>query len=124
MNFPALVSVAALPHFRLLVRFADSTEAIIDFREQLALPIMRTIATPEAFARVRKAASSSFIYWDVDVPPLERPDASSDWLYLQSLPSTLRERFEHLLEQGTDWSLAATMIHKESLNTPSTLNFS
>ena len=124
MNFPALVSVAPLPNFRLLVRFADSTEAVIDFREQLQLPIMLSIATPEAFARVRKADSSSHIYWDVDVPPLERPDASSDWLYLQSLPQELRERFERLLEQGTDWSLAAMMICQESLDTSSTHTFS
>jgi hypothetical protein len=113
MKFPHLTDVQPLPDFQLQVRFADETETIVDFREQLSTPIMHSIATPEAFATARIAESNSFVFWDVDVPPIERPDASSDWLYLQSLPAEARERFQALLASAEDWDNAAAQIRSE-----------
>ncbi len=110
MKFPRLTTAEALSNFQLRVRFQDNTEADIDFREQLVLPVMRSIATPEAFARVRVAETGSSCYWDVDVPPTERPDASSDWLYLQSVSAELREEFETRLAKGDDWQEAAEKL--------------
>lgn len=104
MKFPRLVEAQALPGFQLWIRFQDDTEGVIDFREHVALPVMRSIATPEAFARVRVAETGSYLYWDVDVPPMERPDASSDWLYLQTFSAEVRHEFETLFEQSADWS--------------------
>ncbi len=121
MKFPALHNIRTLPNFRLWMRFADNTETIVDFSNDITNSmttnsIMRSLATPEAFARVRIAASGGYIWWDVDVPPTERPDASSDWLYLQSLPPALRQEIETLLEQTTDWNAITQVLNKRNIS--------
>jgi len=103
MKFPRLLQAKALPDFQLWVQFQDNAEAVIDFRKQIALPVMLSNATPEAFARVRVAETGSYCYWDVDVPPTERLDASSDWLYLEMVPAEAREKFEEYLTRGENW---------------------
>ncbi|MCU0426850.1 MAG: DUF2442 domain-containing protein [Candidatus Kapabacteria bacterium] len=110
MKFPRLLAAEPLPDFRLKVRFQDDTETIIDFNDQLSLPVMLSIATPEAFARVRLAETGSYLYWDVSVPPTEQPDASSDWLYLQRFSFEQRKAFEECLESGEDWNTAAALL--------------
>jgi tetratricopeptide (TPR) repeat protein len=110
MKFPRLLSAEALPNFHLRVCFQDNTETIVDFREQLVAPVMRSIATPEAFARVRVAETGSYCYWDVDAPPTERPDASSDWLYVQQFSEDHRKEFEEHLARSADWQEAANTL--------------
>jgi hypothetical protein len=113
MKFPALLHATVLPEFCLALSFADGTQTVVDFHAQLSAPVMCCVASPEAFAKVRVDESGSFMYWDVDVPLLERPDASSDWLYLQSFPENARQRFEADLEQGKNWNEAAMQLQSE-----------
>jgi hypothetical protein len=116
MKFPPIQALQVLPDFCLQARFDDGSEVMIRFADTLQTPIMRPLNTPEEFAKVRIDSSRAFIYWDIDVPAAERPDASSDWLYLQRFSQEEQRAFEKMLEQGVEWQFAAKKLMDESLS--------
>jgi Protein of unknown function (DUF2442) len=113
MKFPLLRHIEAMPNFHLLAIFDDETETSLSFAQYLNYPIMQVLSTPEAFARVRLADNRTHIYWDVDVPQNERPDASSDWLYLQRYSPDIQAEFEKMLEGGMEWNVAAILLNEK-----------
>jgi hypothetical protein len=116
MKFPRIVSVEPLPNFRLRIVFEDTATTIVDFTHELESPIMHSIAEAQSFARVRLADDGYSVYWDLNVPTLERPDAASDWLYLQGFSAEARAYYEKLLENTPEWEQATRTFRQHFPN--------
>lgn len=81
MKFIKLIEINVLPNYSLFVKFEDGKSGIVNFSNELEIGVFKPLLQISNFSKVKIGEFGHYIYWDIDVPELEKPDASSGWLY-------------------------------------------
>jgi hypothetical protein len=72
MKFTKITSVEVLGHYRLRLRFSDSSSRDVDLTGELHGPVFEPLADPEFFAQVRVDGELGTVVWPngADLDPL------------------------------------------------------
>ena len=81
MKYQKLIEISTLSNYQLFVKFEDGKSGVLNLKDDLQFGVFRPLLDLENFNKVKIGKSGSFIYWDIDVPDLEKPDASAEWIY-------------------------------------------
>lgn len=76
-----IIEIKSLSDYTLFAKFEDGKSGVVNLKDDLELGVFRPLLELENFQKVKIGEYGRYIYWDIDVPDIEKPDASAGWLY-------------------------------------------
>lgn len=83
MIYRKLVEVIALDNFRVFVKFDDGKSGEINFANDVEIGVFSKLKEKDNFFKTKIDPYGSSFFWDINVPDIEKPDSSAEWLYMQ-----------------------------------------
>ena len=83
MIHATIVTARAFPDYIVELEFSDGLRGHVSFKSDVQQGVFKRISDPSKFANLRIGQRGTVLYWEVDAPQLETPDACADWLHQQ-----------------------------------------